>query len=820
MEMNPQNAPQPENGSAASDYDASKIKVLEGLEAVRKRPAMYIGSTSAAGLQHLVYEVVDNSIDEAQAGFCNRIEVTIHVDNSVTVIDNGRGIPTDLHEKEGRPAAEVVMTKLHAGGKFENDAYKVSGGLHGVGVSVVNALSSGLDLEIWREGKVYQQSYERGVPSTEFHQVGTIKPGSARTRGTKITFTPDAEIFETVEFSYDILAQRLRELAFLNSGVEIILTDERGDKTRESVFRYEGGIIEFVQHLNRAKGLLHPEPIFFQGEKEGMRLEIAMQYNDTYNEAIFTFANSINTVEGGTHLIGFKAALTRTVNTYLATASLGKDAKDLSMQGEDVREGLTCVISVKVPKPQFEGQTKTKLGNSEVKGLVEALVNEKLSAWLEQHPQDARKIVLKVVDAARAREAARKARDLTRRKGALDSGSLPGKLADCQERDPALSEIFLVEGESAGGSAKQGRDRKNQAILPLKGKILNVEKARFDRMLGHEEIRTMVAALGTGIGEGDFEVSKLRYHKIVIMTDADVDGSHIRTLILTFFYRQFRELIERGYVYIAQPPLYKVKKGKSELYLQSDKEFDQYLIEKASEEKKVRIGSGEGTTEVFEGKRLTHLLGRLVEHRRYVDLLGRFGIDPGVVEAALAVGLVAREDFETAAKLETLAAKAEELGHTVKGIEKDEAHGLYELHIRSATRGKREFVVNHELVSGVEFRSLRILQRDMAVLMNAPLIVAENGSETKLESKEKLLEFLMESGKKGLVIQRYKGLGEMNPEQLWETTMDPTKRKMLQVRIEDFVAADDIFSVLMGDEVEPRREFIEKNALEVRNLDI
>jgi DNA gyrase subunit B len=433
---------------------------------------------------------------------------------------------------------------------------------------------------------------------------------------------------------------------------------------------------------------------------------------------------------------------------------------------------------------------------------------------------NARKIVLKVVDAARAREAARKARDLTRRKGALDSGSLPGKLADCQERDPALSEIFLVEGESAGGSAKQGRDRKNQAILPLKGKILNVEKARFDRMLGHEEIRTMVAALGTGIGEGDFDVSKLRYHKIVIMTDADVDGSHIRTLILTFFYRQFRELIDRGYIYIAQPPLYKVKKGKSEMYLQSDKEFDQYLIEKASEEKKVRIGGVEGATEVFEGKRLTHLLGRLVEHRRYVDLLGRFGIDPGVVEATLAAGLVAREDFETAAKLETLAAKAEELGHTVKGIEKDEAHGLYELHIRSATRGKREFVVNHELVSGVEFRSLRVLQRDMAVLMNAPLIVAENGSETKLESKEKLLEFLMESGKKGLVIQRYKGLGEMNPEQLWETTMDPTKRKMLQVRIEDFVAADDIFSVLMGDEVEPRREFIEKNALEVRNLDI
>ena len=802
---------------AVRDYDASKIKVLEGIEAVRKRPAMYIGATSVHGLHHLVYEVVDNSIDEAQAGFCDRIDVAIHGDNSVTVVDNGRGIPTDMHEKEQKPAAEVVMTKLHAGGKFENDAYKVSGGLHGVGVSVVNALSESLDLEIWREGKVYQQSYERGKPSTEFKQVGTITPGAERTRGTKIRFSPDPEIFETIEFSYDTLAQRLRELAFLNSGVTITLRDDRSEKPKESTFRYEGGIVEFVQHLNRAKGLLHTEPIYIQGEKEGVRLEIAMQYNDTYNEAIFTFANSINTIEGGTHLIGFKAALTRTINAYLAQANLGKDAKDLALQGEDIREGLTAVISVKVPKPQFEGQTKTKLGNSEVKGLVEALVNEKLTDWLAQHPQDARKVVMKVVDAARAREAARKARDLTRRKGALDSGSLPGKLADCQERDPSLSELFLVEGESAGGSAKQGRDRRNQAILPLKGKILNVEKARFDKMLGHEEIRTVVAALGTGIGEGDFDAAKLRYHKIIVMTDADIDGSHIRTLILTFLYRQFRELIERGYVYIAQPPLYKVKKGRSEMYLQSDKEFDQFVIAKASEEKKVSVP---GTSLQFEGDSLTRLLGRLTEYRRYADLLERYGIDRQIVDAVLEVGLAVRSDFETLAKLEALKDKIAALGHTVRGIRKDEAHGLYELPVRSATRGKREFAIGYELVSGVEFKNLRGLYKEILDVARAPVIVAENGNETRLESKEKLLEHLMESGKKGLVIQRYKGLGEMNPEQLWETTMDPKTRKLLQVRIEDAVAADTIFSVLMGDEVEPRREFIEQNALEVTNLDV
>jgi DNA gyrase subunit B len=794
----------------ASSYDASKIKVLEGLEAVRKRPAMYIGSTGSMGLHHLVYEVVDNSVDEAQAGFCKKIEVFVHIDNSVTVVDDGRGIPVDMHPTEGKSAAEVVLTILHAGGKFENDAYKVSGGLHGVGVSVVNALSERLEVEIWREGATYRQDFERGKPVSEFRKVGTTKR-----RGTKITFKPDAQVFEDLVFSYDTLAQRLRELAFLNQGIEITLADERAEKIRETVFHYEGGIVEFVQHLNKARQVLHPKPVFLTGGGDGVKLEIAMQWNDSYNETIYSFANSINTVEGGTHMVGFKAALTRTINTYLATANLGKDAKDLQLQGEDVREGLAAVISVKIPSPQFEGQTKTKLGNSEVRGQVEALVNDKLTAFFEQNPGLAKAIILKSVDAARAREAARKARELTRRKGALDSGSLPGKLADCQERDPELCEIFLVEGDSAGGSAKQGRNRKFQAILPLRGKILNVEKARFDKMLGHEEIRTIIAAMGCGIGEDEFDISKLRYGRIFIMTDADVDGSHIRTLLLTFFYRQMRPLVDKGHIFIACPPLYKVKRGKEELYLSNDKEKNAFVIRKATEERTVEAGG-----RVVSGTELHHLLQSLIDHDQYLSAIERMGIDRASVELILEACTGHRSDLEDKAKLEALGERLAALGHDVTAAEPDEEHGLFQLRVRSAARGRREFLVNLELWQTVEMRQMWKLHPTLATLANPPLVVTHNGNVDTLDSKEALLTHLMDAGEKGLVIQRYKGLGEMNPDQLWETTMDPTRRRILEVRIEDAVEADNLFSVLMGDAVEPRRLFIEENALDVRNLDI
>jgi len=794
----------------ASSYDASKIKVLEGLEAVRKRPAMYIGSTGSMGLHHLVYEVVDNSVDEAQAGFCRKIEVVVHIDNSVTVVDDGRGIPVDMHPTEGKSAAEVVLTILHAGGKFENDAYKVSGGLHGVGVSVVNALSERLEVEIWREGATYRQDFERGKPVSEFRKVGTTKR-----RGTKITFKPDAQVFEDLVFSYDTLAQRLRELAFLNQGIEISLADERAEKIRESLFHYEGGIVEFVQHLNKTRQVLHPKPVFLTGGADGVKLEIAMQWNDSYNETIYSFANSINTVEGGTHMVGFKAALTRTINNYLATANLGKDAKDLQLQGEDVREGLAAVVSVKIPSPQFEGQTKTKLGNSEVRGQVEALVNDKLTAFFEQNPGVAKSIILKSVDAARAREAARKARELTRRKGALDSGSLPGKLADCQERDPALSEIFLVEGDSAGGSAKQGRNRQFQAILPLRGKILNVEKARFDKMLGHEEIRTIIAAMGCGIGEDEFDLAKLRYGRIFIMTDADVDGSHIRTLLLTFFYRQMRPLVDKGHIFIACPPLYKVKRGKEELYLANDKELNAFVIRKATEERTVEAGG-----RLVSGTELHHLLQALIDHDQYASAIERMGIDRASVETILRQGAGNRSDLEDKAKLEALGVQLAALGHDVSAPEPDEEHGLFQLRVRSAARGRREFLVNLELWQTVEMRQMWKLHATLASLAHPPLVVKHNGSVDTLDSKEALLAHLMEAGKKGLVIQRYKGLGEMNPDQLWETTMDPTRRRILEVRIEDAVEADNLFSVLMGDAVEPRRLFIEDNALDVRNLDI
>src|SRR3954471_12463711 len=610
------------NGTGADDYGADKIKVLEGLEAVRKRPAMYIGSTGPQGLHHLVYEIVDNSIDEALAGFCDQVNVTIHIDNSITVIDNGRGIPTALMPN-GRSAAEVVLTVLHAGGKFDNDSYKVSGGLHGVGVSVVNALSKELDLEIWRDGQVHKQKYERGKPVGDLELTGTTKK-----RGTKITFRPDAEVFESTEFSFDTLAQRLRELAFLNAGILITLDDER-DTSKSHKFQYDGGIISFVKHLNKNKAAVNEKPIFMKGDRDGIDVEIALQWNDGYSEAVYAFANNINTHEGGTHLSGFRSALTRTVNFYAGKNSLAKDLKE-SISGDDIREGLTAVLSVKIPRPQFEGQTKTKLGNTEVKGIVEAIVNDKLGAYLEETPNVAKRVIAKAVDAARAREAARKARDLVRRKGALDSSTLPGKLADCQERDPAQSELYIVEGESAGGSAKQGRDRRFQAILPIKGKILNVEKARFDKMLSSDEIKTMIAALGTSIGPEDFDVAKLRYHRIIIMTDADVDGSHIRTLLLTFFYRQMPALINNGYVYIAQPPLFRAKRGKGETYIKDERELEAYLIRRSAESRAVKLNGRE-----ISGPTLEQLLHRLMTYRKYLRLVERRGHVREVIEALL-----------------------------------------------------------------------------------------------------------------------------------------------------------------------------------------
>src|SRR6266550_1587924 len=680
-------------GSSA-DYGADKIKVLEGLEAVRKRPAMYIGSTGEPGLHHLVYEVVDNSIDEALAGFCDQVNVTIHIDNSVTVVDNGRGIPVDAMP-DGRSAAEVVLTVLHAGGKFENAAYKVSGGLHGVGVSVVNALSERLDLEIWRNGQVYQQSYERGTP------IRTLEPtGTTQRRGTKVTFKPDAQIFETTEYSFDTLAQRLRELAFLNGGILITIDDERDGKNHK--FQYDGGIISFVEHLNKNKAVVNDKPIFMKGSKDGIDAEIALQWNDGYSELIFTFANNINTHEGGTHLSGFRSALTRTINAYAAKSNMAKDLKDASISGDDIREGLTGVISVKIPQPQFEGQTKTKLGNTEVKGIVETIVNDKLGQYLEENPIVAKKVIGKAVDAARAREAARKARDLVRRKGALEGSGLPGKLADCQERDPAQSELYIVEGESAGGSAKQGRDRRFQAILPIKGKILNVEKARFDKMLGSDEIKTMIAALGCGIGVDDFDIEKLRYHRIIIMTDADVDGSHIRTLLLTFFYRQLPTVIEKGYVYIAQPPLFRAKRGKAETYIKDERELDAFLIKRATEARVVRIPS-KGVE--ISGGELEKLLHKMIAHQKLLQVVERRGHPREIVEALVAAG-ADREYFADKDKLESLAQALTNPMRTVT-VQRDEEHNRYLLHVEDRSNGyPRQHTIGVDFVTAGEYRTL------------------------------------------------------------------------------------------------------------------
>jgi DNA gyrase subunit B len=799
------------------DYGADKIKVLEGLEAVRLRPAMYIGSTGVEGLHHLVYEVVDNSVDEALNGYCSRVEVTIHINNSVTVIDDGRGIPTDFHEQAQKSAAEVVMTVLHAGGKFDNDSYKVSGGLHGVGVSVVNALSMRLDLEIWRGGSVYEQSYERGRPVTEFRQTGTTKR-----RGTKITFRPDDTIFETLEFSYDTIAARLRELSFLNKGLEIVLEDLRSD--RREVFKYEGGISSFVEYLNKNKNTLHPKPVYFEAKKEEVVIEVAMQYNDGYSETIFSFANNINTHEGGSHLSGFKSALTRTINAYAQAEDLLKDLRE-NPTGEDVREGLVGVVSVKLRNPQFEGQTKTKLGNSEIKGLVEAAVNENLGAFLEENPPVARRILTKAIEAARAREAARKARDLTRRKGALDTALLPGKLADCQERDPAFCEIFIVEGDSAGGSAKQGRDRKFQAILPIKGKILNVEKARFDKMLSNAEIATMISAIGTGIGKEDFAADRLRYNRIIIMTDADVDGSHIRTLLLTFFYRQMPELLESGHIYIAQPPLYGVKEGKSLRYLKNEREMEDYLVQRATEGVVVTV---ENTSKQYSGVQLAGLMRAVHEHTavyeklnrrlQHSELLDRLLQSVAGEGALLEQGFTLKQLFERKELLAAICPAIEEIGYECT-ILLDEEHGLYSLDVKSKSRGNK-ISLSWEFLSSAEWQRLFELYSEMAPLEKPPLTVKENGNSVAVNSRDELLKHLLALGKKDLTMQRYKGLGEMNPEQLWETTMNPETRTLLKVSIDDAVQTDAIFTILMGDAVEPRRRFIEDNALNVRNLDI
>ena len=847
------------NGNGADDYGAGSIKVLEGLEAVRKRPAMYIGSTGPAGLHHLVYEIVDNSIDEALAGFCTEVNVTIHLDNSISVVDNGRGIPTDMHES-GKSAAEVALTVLHAGGKFENSAYKVSGGLHGVGVSVVNALSERLDLEIWRNDKTHQQSYERGKPLNNLSVTGTTKR-----RGTKVSFKPDPQIFEITEFSFDTLAGRLRELAFLNAGVTITLDDER-EASKSHHFHYDGGIVSFVEHLNKNKGVVNEKPVFMNGDRDGINVEIAVQWNDGYNPQEFSFANNINTHEGGTHLSGFRAALTRSVNAYATANNLTKDLKDTTISGDDIREGLTTVISVKIPQPQFEGQTKTKLGNTEVKGIVETIVNDKLGAFLEENPAIARRIVQKAVDAARARDAARKARDLVRRKGALDGSSLPGKLADCQERDPANAEIYIVEGESAGGSAKQGRDRKFQAILPIKGKILNVERARLDRMLSSDEIKTMIAALGCGIGTEDFDIEKLRYHRVIIMTDADVDGSHIRTLLLTFFYRQMPLLVERGHIYIAQPPLFRAKRGRQETYIKDERALENFLVHRAVEGRQVRTAEGQDVT----GADLEKLLHGIIAYRNVLRTVERRGHAADVVEALLDRDARGRAFFDNESVLRGL---TDQLTTPVRDVTvfRDEEHNTFVLNIDDRSSGySRTDTIGPDFVASAEFRTLAASYADIAAtvrsLRKGPIEVQSTGSapvedetaineETgeeitadekdaldalgvapvapspvspaaaakanpQLKSIDEFIDHFIALGRKGVAINRYKGLGEMNPETLWATTMNPEVRTLLQVKAEDHTEADSMFTTLMGDQVEPRRKFIEDNALEVKNLDI
>ena len=858
----------PDDKNKNGSYTGDNITVLEGMEHVRLRPAMYIGSTGEMGLHHLVYEVVDNSVDEALAGYATRVDVVIHVDNSITVTDDGRGIPVDMKtliNGEQMPALQVVLTKLNAGGKFDASNYKVSGGLHGVGVSCVNALSQELNVEVWRDGHTWEMDFSCGVATSELRQVGTSKR-----LGTKVHFLPDKSIFTVTEFNYDTLAQRLRELAFLNKGLEITLTDERTadaktGEARSATFRYAGGIAEFVKHLNRGKIVLHEKPIVMESMRDGVEIDIALQYNDSYSETVFSFANNINTVDGGTHLSGFRTSLTRTVNAIGQSLGLFKDMKE-NLSGDDVREGLVAVVSVKLPQPQFEGQTKGKL-NSDIAGIVQAFVNERLGMFLEQNPPVAKKIINKAIEAARAREAARKARDLTRRKGALDGGGLPGKLADCSERNPERCELYLVEGESAGGTAKQGRDRKFQAILPLKGKILNVEKARYDKMLGHEEIRAMITALGCGIGKDDFDPSKIRYGKINLMTDADVDGSHIRTLLLTFFFRHMTELIKRDNIYIAQPPLFKIKKGRFEQYIKDEREFDKVMVNRASEGMVVR--HGEAASKI-DGPELIRFMGTLKEYLDFVEKVDKRIRNEKLVELLARMELVHRADFTSKAESEIplkLAALHEELNglkdemqfKAVNEPVEDEEHHTWSVCFTDSQGATR--CVDWALASSPEFKQMMAKYIQIKDYLEPPFLIeyasktatveaageepeaAEGAAEvgvaeakaeatqarrTAKQSREpvekqtarELYAHIVEAGKKDYSVQRYKGLGEMTATQLWETTMDPEHRTLLQVKLEDIVETNEIFTTLMGEDVEKRRKFIEDNALDVKNLDI